>query len=66
MQGATGAQAASSATTRSLTDLDKLKNLKVTVDFRQVYASLIEQWLGADAGAVIPRAGELARVGLIK
>jgi hypothetical protein len=49
-----------------LGDLDELSNLKVTVDFRQVYASLIEQWLASDAAAVIPRAGELARVGLVK
>jgi len=49
-----------------LNDLDNLGNLKVTVDFRQVYASLIEQWLASDAAAVIPRAGELARVGLVR
>lgn len=49
-----------------LGDLDRLGNLKVTVDFRQVYASLIEQWLGSDAAAVIPRAEQLARVGLVR
>jgi uncharacterized protein (DUF1501 family) len=49
-----------------LNDLDALGNLKVTVDFRQVYASLIEQWLASDASAVIPRAGELTRVGLVR
>ena len=49
-----------------LDDLDRYKNLKVTVDFRQVYASVIEQWLGADAAAVIPRAGELQRVQLVR
>ncbi len=49
-----------------LNDLDSLGNLKVTVDFRQVYASLIEQWLASDAAAVIPRAGELTRVGLVR
>lgn len=49
-----------------LNDLDKLGNLKVTVDFRQVYASLVEQWLANDAAAVIPRANELTRVGLVR
>jgi uncharacterized protein (DUF1501 family) len=49
-----------------LNDLDGLANLKVTVDFRQVYASLLEQWLAADPGAVIPRANDLARVALVR
>lgn len=49
-----------------LGELDRLGNLKVTVDFRQVYASLLEQWLGADAAAVIPRAGEMARIQLVR
>jgi uncharacterized protein (DUF1501 family) len=44
--------------------LDKDGNLAVTVDFRRVYASLIEQWLGSDAGAVIPNAGAFGRVSL--
>ncbi len=50
----------------SLRDLDDKKNLKVTVDFRQVYASLIEQWLGTDAGAVLPNAGAFSRVQLVR
>ncbi|WP_372791242.1 DUF1501 domain-containing protein [Paraconexibacter sp.] len=50
----------------SLTDLDRLRNLKVTIDFRQVYASLLDQWLQVDAGAIIPRAGELQRIGLVR
>jgi len=45
--------------------LDKEGNLAVTVDFRRVYASLLEQWLGADAGAVLPNAGAFGRVGLV-
>ena len=49
----------------SLTDLDAQRNLKVTVDFRQVYASLLEQWLGTDAGAVLPDAGAFTRIGLV-
>ena len=31
----------------SLTDLDD-GNLKMTTDFRRVYASMIEEWLGFD------------------
>ena len=50
----------------SLRDLDARQNLKVTVDFRQVYASLIEQWLGTDAGAVIPNAGAFPRIQLVR
>lgn len=49
----------------NLTDLDALKNLKVTVDFRQIYASLLEQWFAADANAVIPLAAGMPRVGLV-
>lgn len=45
--------------------LDEQGNLAVTIDFRRVYASLIEQWLGSDAGAVIPDAGAFGRVGLV-
>lgn len=40
-------------------------NLAVTVDFRRIYASLLEQWLGTDAGQVIPNAGAFGRVGLV-
>jgi uncharacterized protein (DUF1501 family) len=48
-----------------LTRLDSEDNLAVTMDFRRVYASLIEQWLGSDANAVIPNAGALGRVQLV-
>ena len=37
----------------SLTDLVDGGNLKYTVDFRSVYQSLIRDWLGGDAGAVL-------------
>jgi uncharacterized protein (DUF1501 family) len=50
----------------SLRDLDAKQNLKVTVDFRSVYASLIEQWLGTDAAAVIPNAPAFGRVKLVR
>jgi uncharacterized protein (DUF1501 family) len=45
---------------------DRQGNLEVTVDFRRVYSSLLEQWLGTDAGAVIPRAGGFGRVELVR
>ncbi|MCP9484682.1 MAG: DUF1501 domain-containing protein [Gaiellaceae bacterium MAG52_C11] len=46
--------------------LDALGNLRATVDFRGIYAGLIEQWLGADAGAIIPGASAFARPTLLK
>jgi uncharacterized protein (DUF1501 family) len=49
-----------------LNKLDSEDNLAVTVDFRRVYASLLEQWLGTDASSVIPNAGAFGRVGLVK
>ncbi len=36
----------------SLNNLDENGDLRCTTDFRSVYATMIEQWLGADAGAV--------------
>lgn len=49
-----------------LRNFDDHDNLKVTLDFRTVYASLIEQWMGTDAGAVLPSAGGVGRVQLVK
>jgi uncharacterized protein (DUF1501 family) len=49
-----------------LTRLDVNGNLRENVDFRGVYCSLLEQWFGADAGAVIPDAGRFARYQLIR
>jgi uncharacterized protein (DUF1501 family) len=46
--------------------LDEDGNLRATTDFRAVYSSLIEQWLGTDAGAIIPNAGSFARPRLIR
>ena len=37
----------------SLTQLDGNKNLKYTVDFRSVYATVIENWLGTDEQAAL-------------
>jgi uncharacterized protein (DUF1501 family) len=49
----------------SLGDFDREDNLKVTVDFRSVYASLLEQWLGTGADEVLPDAGRLGRLELV-
>jgi uncharacterized protein (DUF1501 family) len=46
--------------------LDEDGNLVETADFRGVYAALLEQWLGADAGAVIPGAASFPRPKLVK
>jgi uncharacterized protein (DUF1501 family) len=50
----------------SLRDFDADDNLKVTVDFRTVYASLIEQWMKTDAGAVLPNTGALGRIAVVR
>ena len=46
--------------------LDGDGNLTPTSDFRAVYASLLEQWLGFDAARIIPGAAKLARPTLVK
>ncbi len=46
--------------------LDDDDNLQVTIDFRRVYSSLLEQWLGTDASAVIPKADGFGRVSLVR
>jgi uncharacterized protein (DUF1501 family) len=46
--------------------LDREDNLAVTLDFRRVYSSLIEQWLRTDAAAVIPNAAAFGRIGLVR
>ena len=57
---------ACTATTRASAQLDEDDNLKVTIDFRRVYSSLLEQWLGTDASAVIPRSEGFGRVQLVR
>jgi uncharacterized protein (DUF1501 family) len=49
-----------------LTKLDQNENLRVTSDFRGMYCSLLEQWLGQDAGPIIPGASGFARPQLVK
>jgi uncharacterized protein (DUF1501 family) len=46
--------------------LDEQGNLKPTADYRGLYSALLEQWLGADAEAVIPGAGGFERPKLIR
>jgi uncharacterized protein (DUF1501 family) len=50
----------------SLHSFDREDNLQVTIDFRSVYASLLEGWLGTGAGDVIPNAGAFRRVQLVR
>ena len=49
-----------------LAKLDANENLRVTSDFRGMYCSLLEQWLGQDAGPIIPGASGFARPTLVK
>jgi uncharacterized protein (DUF1501 family) len=49
----------------SLDRLDVNGNQVVNVDFRGVYASLLEQWFDHDAGAVIPAASRFPRYQLL-
>jgi uncharacterized protein (DUF1501 family) len=46
--------------------LDEQGNLKPTADFRQVYAALLEQWFGVDAGAIVPGASAFSRPVLLR
>ena len=50
----------------SLTNLDGQGNLRMTSDFRPLYASLLEDWLGTDADGIIPGAGSFGRYAVIK
>ena len=49
-----------------LAKLDLNDNLRATSDFRAMYCSLLEQWLGHDAGPIIPGASGFARPQLVK
>lgn len=41
-------------------------NLRYTTDYRAVYSSLLEQWMGADATQIIPGASGFARPVLVR
>jgi uncharacterized protein (DUF1501 family) len=49
-----------------LATLDEDDNLRHTTDFRAVYCSLLEQWLGVDAAGIIPKASTFARPVLVR
>lgn len=48
-----------------LATLDAQENLRSTSDFRAVYKGLLEQWLGVDAGPIIPNASQFSAPALI-
>jgi uncharacterized protein (DUF1501 family) len=48
------------------TGLDALGNVRATSDFRSLYSSLLEQWLGHEAAPIIPGASKLGRVRVVK
>jgi uncharacterized protein (DUF1501 family) len=49
-----------------LSQLDQNDNVRVTSDFRAMYCSLLEEWLGHDAASVIPGASSFQRPTLVK
>ena len=49
-----------------LAKLDQNQNLRVTSDFRAMYCALLEQWLGHDAGPIIPGAAGFVQPALVK
>ena len=46
--------------------LDHQQNLRMSTDFRSVYKTLLEDWLGGDISGVLPNAGQFSNLGLIK
>jgi uncharacterized protein (DUF1501 family) len=49
-----------------LTNLDENDNVRVTSDFRGMYCSLLEQWLGFDSSQIIPGASGFERPKLVR
>jgi uncharacterized protein (DUF1501 family) len=49
-----------------LQKLDEQGNLRATSDFRGLYCALLEQWLGADAEAIVPGAKSFRRPQLLR
>jgi uncharacterized protein (DUF1501 family) len=45
--------------------LDSNGNLKETVDYRAVYASVVEDWYHTDAGQILPDAKKMPRYTLV-
>jgi uncharacterized protein (DUF1501 family) len=46
--------------------LDKQQNLRNSVDFRSVYKTILDDWLGGDLTGVLPNASQFTNLGLIK
>ena len=46
--------------------LDEQGNLRATADFRGLYGSILEDWLGTDADAIIPGARKYARPKILR
>jgi uncharacterized protein (DUF1501 family) len=46
--------------------LDKHQNLRMSTDFRSVYKTLLEDWLGGDIAGVLPNASQFTNLGLIR
>jgi uncharacterized protein (DUF1501 family) len=49
-----------------LSTLDANENLRVTSDFRAMYCSLLEEWLGFDSAAIIPSAEGFEKPKLVR
>jgi uncharacterized protein (DUF1501 family) len=49
-----------------LAKLDRDGNLRATSDYRGLYAAILEDWLGTDAGAILPRARSFRRPTILK
>jgi uncharacterized protein (DUF1501 family) len=49
-----------------LATLDRDGNLRATSDYRGLYSALLEEWLGADAEAIIPGARGFPRPKVLK
>ena len=49
-----------------LSSLDDDDNLRSTSDYRGLYCSLLEQWMGVDADPIIPNAGSFSRPAIVK
>ncbi len=49
-----------------LSRLDRHGNLRPTSDFRSLYRTLIEGWLGGDAGAVLPKAKSFRTIPVLR
>jgi uncharacterized protein (DUF1501 family) len=46
--------------------LDNQQNLRMSTDFRSVYKTLLEDWLGGDISGVLPNASQFTNLGLIR